>query len=126
MHVRCTASLPSFDGPFDILSSKAHRSDSFFEAKRKSAYDPGAFTAEFVSGIPQAHATLLVSALVIVSSPVAHVQADGYPGSKLAEYFGFWLLTTRRAAGTEDWNSCCARWDDSGRMLEHLFWSWSR
>lgn len=100
--------------------------NNFFEAERKSAYDPRVFTTKLVPEIPSAHATLLVSALDIISSLAAHAEANGYSGSKLAKYFGFWLLTTRRAAETEDWNSFYTRWEVSGRMLEHLFLSWLR
>ena len=100
--------------------------NDFCEAERKSAYDPRAFTTKFVPEIPSAHTALLVPTLDIISSLAAHAEANGYSGSKLAKYFGFWLLTARGAVGTEDWNSFYARWEVSGRMLEHLFLSWLR
>jgi hypothetical protein len=100
--------------------------NNFSEAERKSAYDPRAFTTKLVPEIPSTHATLLIPILDIISSLAAHAEANGYSGSKLSKYFGFWLLTARRAAGTEDWNSFYTRWEVSGRMLEHLFLSWLR
>lgn len=99
---------------------------SFCEAERKSAYDPQVFTTKLVPDIPSTHTTLLIPVLDIISSLAAHAEANGYSGSKLSKYFGFWLLTARRGAGTEDWNSFYARWEDSGRMLEHLFLAWLR
>ena len=100
--------------------------NDFSEAERKSAYDPRVFTTKLIPGIPSTHATLLVSALDIISSLAAHAEANGYSGSKLSKYFGFWLLSAHRATGTEDWNSFYTRWEVSGRMLEHLFLSWLR
>ena len=100
--------------------------NNFFEAERKSAYDPRAFTTKLIPEIPSTHLALLGPILDIISSLAAHAEANGYSGSKLAKYFGFWLLTTRRATETEDWNSFYTRWEVSGRMLEHLFLSWLR
>jgi len=99
---------------------------SFCEAERRSTYDPRVFTAKLVPEIPSTHIALLMSTLDIISSLAAHAEANGYSGSKLAKYFGFWLLTARRDAGTEDWNSFYTRWEVSGRILEHLFLSWLR
>ena len=98
----------------------------FYEAERKTNHDPRAFTTKLVPEIPSAHATLLLPTLDIISSLAAHAEANGYSGSKLTKYFGFWLLTARRAAGTEDWNSFYTRWEVSGRMFEHLFLAWLR
>lgn len=98
----------------------------FSEAERKADYDPRAFTTKLIPEIPSTHTTLLLPTLDIISSLAAHAEANGYSGSKLAKYFGFWLLTSRRAAGIEDWNSLYTRWEVSGRMLEHLFLSWLR
>jgi len=100
--------------------------NSFSEAERKSSYDPRVFTTKLVPEIPPAHIALLIPALDFISSLAAHAEANGYSGSKLAKYFGFWLLAARRASGTEDWNSFYTRWEVSGRMLEHLFLSWLR
>ena len=100
--------------------------NSFSEAERKSSYNPRAFTTKLVPEIPSTRTTLLISTLDIISSLAAHAEANGYSGSKLAKYFGFWLLTGSRAAGTEDWNSFYTRWEVSGRMLEHLFLAWLR
>lgn len=100
--------------------------NNFSEAERKSSYDPRVFTTKLVPEIPSAHITLLKPTLDIISSLAAHAEANGYSGSKLTKYFGFWLLAARRAAGTEDWHSFYARWEASGRMLEHLFLSWLR
>jgi hypothetical protein len=97
--------------------------NNFSEAERKGAYDPRAVTTKLVPEIPSTHAALLVPTLDIISSLAAHAEANGYSGSKLAKYFGFWLLTSRRATGAEDWNSFYARREVSGRMLEHLFLS---
>ena len=99
---------------------------NFSEAERESSYDPRAFTTKLIPEIPSTHAALLIPTLDIISSLAAHAEANGYSGSKLAKYFGFWLLTARRAGGTEDWGSFYTRWEVSGRMLEHLFLSWLR
>ena len=98
----------------------------FFRAEQESSYDPQSFTTNLVPEISSAHTALLKSALDTISSLAAHAEVNGYSGSKLAKYFGFWLLTARRAAGTEDWKSFYERWEVSGRMLEHLFLSWLR
>ena len=100
--------------------------NNFSEAERKSGYDPQVFTTKLIPEIPPAHATLLIPTLDIISSLAAHAEANGYSGSKLSKYFGFWLLTTHRATGTEDWSSFYTRWEASGRMLEHVFLSWLR
>lgn len=99
---------------------------NFYEAERKTDYDPRAFTTKLVPEIQSTHTPLLLHILDIFSSLAAHAEVNGYSGSKLAKYFGFWLLTVRRAAGTEDWNSFYARWEVSGRIFEHLFLSWLR
>lgn len=98
----------------------------FYEAERKTDHDSRVFTSTLVPEIPSTHTTLLLPILDIFSSLAAHAEANGYSGSKLTKYFGFWLLTARRATGTEDWNSFYARWEVSGRMFEHLFLSWLR
>lgn len=98
----------------------------FYEAERKTNHDPRVFTSKLVPEIPSAHAALLLPTLDIISSLAAHAEANGYSGSKLTKYFGFWLLTARRATGTEDWSSFYTRWEDSGRMFEHLFLAWLR
>ena len=98
----------------------------FFNAEREGSYDPRSFTTKLVPEIQLAHAALLKSTLDTISSLAAHAEANGYSGSKLTKYFGFWLLTARRAAETEDWISFYTRWETSGRMLEHLFLSWLR
>ena len=97
--------------------------NNFFEAERK---DPRAFTTKLIPKISSTHIVLLVPTLDVISSLVAHTEANGYSGSKLAKYFGFWLLTTRRATETDDWNSFYTRWEVSEWMLEHLFLSWLR
>lgn len=100
--------------------------NSFSEAERRSNYDPRAFTTKLVPEIPSTHTKLLIPILDTISSLAAHAEANGYSGSKLAKYFGFWLLAARRATGTEDWSSFYTRWEISGRMLEHLFLAWLR
>lgn len=97
--------------------------NNFSEAERRSNYHPQFFTAKLVPEIPSTHIALIIPILDIISSLAAHAEANGYSGSKLTKYFGFWLLTARRASGTEDWNSFYTRWETSGRMLEHLFLS---
>lgn len=99
---------------------------NFYETERKSDHDPRVFTSGLVPELPPTHTTLLLQLFDIISSLAAHAEANGYSGSKLTKYFGFWLLTARRAAETEDWNSFYSRWEVSGRMLEHLFLSWLR
>ena len=100
--------------------------NKFNEAERKSSYDPRVFTTKLVPELLSIHTQLLIPILDIISSLAAHAEANGYSGSKLSKYFGFWLLTAHRGAGTEDWNSFYTRWEASGRMLEHLFLSWLR
>ncbi|KAF9791879.1 hypothetical protein BJ322DRAFT_983661, partial [Thelephora terrestris] len=99
---------------------------NFREAERKADYDPRAFTTKLIPAISPTHTMILLPTFDIISSLAAHAEANGYSGSKLAKYFGFWLLSARRAEGTEDWNSLYTRWEVSGRMLEHLFLSWLR
>ena len=98
----------------------------FCEAERKTDHDPRAFTTKLVPHIPSTHIKLLLPVLDVFSSLAAHAEANGYSGSKLTKYFGFWLLTARRSVGTEDWKSFYNRWEVSGRMFEHLFLTWLR
>ena len=100
--------------------------NNFYESERKANYDPRVFTTNLVPEVPSPHSTLLLPILDLISSLAAHAEANGYSGSKLAKYFGFWLLTARRASETEDWHSFYMRWEVSGRMLEHLFLAWLR
>ena len=99
---------------------------TFSEAERTTGYDPRVFTTKLIPEITSTHTSLLLPILEIFSSLAAHAEANGYSGSKLTKYFGFWLMTSRRASGTENWISFYKRWEDSGRMFEHLFLAWLR
>lgn len=96
---------------------------SFFEAERHSEYPLKAFTGQLSRQVPAAHLELLVATLEIFSSLAAHAETNSTSGSKLSKLFGLWLLTSQRAEDKDDWSSFYARWERTGRMLEHLFLS---
>ncbi|PFH49283.1 hypothetical protein AMATHDRAFT_48836 [Amanita thiersii Skay4041] len=94
---------------------------AFLDAERSAHYTPQAFSDHLVPRVPAAHLDLLTATLEIFSSIAAHAEANGVSGSKLSKFFGLWLLTTQRAEETDDWPAFYARWEQTGRMLEHLF-----
>jgi hypothetical protein len=69
------------------------------------------------------HLQLLTATLEIFSSLAAHAEVNGTSGSKLCKLFGLWLLTAHRVEDKDDWKTFYARWERTGRMLEHLFLS---
>lgn len=97
---------------------------SFFSTERDRSYPSTAFS-EFLK-VPAAHHQLLVATLEIVSSLAAHSEQNGISGSKLTKFFSLWLLLSKRAEETDDWTSFYARWERSGRILEHLFLAYVR
>ncbi|RDB18230.1 hypothetical protein Hypma_000622 [Hypsizygus marmoreus] len=94
---------------------------TFFDAERSSDYPAHAFTTILAPQLPTSHLELLTATLEIFSSLAAHGEANGISGSKLSKFFGLWLLTTQRAEQNDDWPTFYARWEYTGRVLEHLF-----
>ncbi|KAJ8517094.1 hypothetical protein ONZ45_g5674 [Pleurotus djamor] len=95
----------------------------FLNAERSADYPPDAFSSKLVPLLPPAHVDTLKTILEIMSTLAAHTEANSTSGSKLAKLFGLWLLSIPRVEPQDDWASFYARWECSGRMLEHLFLS---
>ncbi len=93
----------------------------FFDEERAAEYPPKAFSDYLSPRVPNTHLDLLCATFEIFSSLAAHAEANGISGSKLAKYFGLWLLTAQRSEESDSWSTFYARWERSGRMLEHLF-----
>ncbi|KAF7421224.1 hypothetical protein PC9H_011745 [Pleurotus ostreatus] len=98
----------------------------FLQAERASKYPPGAFSDQLVPLLPKAHLDALKSTLEIMTSLAAHTEANSTSGSKLSKLFGLWLVSIPRVEATDDWASFYARWERSGRILEHLFLAYIR
>ncbi|KAK2460409.1 hypothetical protein APHAL10511_007574 [Amanita phalloides] len=99
---------------------------AFFDEERGANYPPKAFSDYLSPRVPTSHSDLLYATFEIFSSLAAHAEANGISGSKLAKYFGLWLLDARRVEETDNWSTFYARWERTGRMLEHLFLAWLR
>ncbi|KAH9856231.1 hypothetical protein C2E23DRAFT_882337 [Lenzites betulinus] len=99
---------------------------AFAEAERASSYVSSAFSDALAPQLPPTHLQLLITTLDIVSSLAAHSEHNGISGSKLSKFFGLWLLTTTRSEQGDDWSSFYARWEQAGRILEHLFLAYIR
>ncbi|KAF4568505.1 hypothetical protein EYR40_010090 [Pleurotus pulmonarius] len=98
----------------------------FLQAERASKYPPGAFSDQLVPLLPKDHLDALKSTLEIMTSLAAHTEANSTSGSKLSKLFGLWLVSMPRVEATDDWASFYARWERSGRILEHLFLAYIR
>lgn len=96
---------------------------NFFEAERTSLYPNNAFSTLLGPQLPQSHLDLLTATLEVFSSLAAHAEANGISGSKLSKFFGLWLLVSDRVRENDDWPTFYARWEQTGRVLEHLFLS---
>ncbi|KAF8063961.1 hypothetical protein FPV67DRAFT_1420121 [Lyophyllum atratum] len=96
---------------------------NFFGAEQSSSYPADGFSTILGPALPPSHLELLTVTLEIFSSLAAHAEGNGISGSKLAKFFGLWLLTVQRAHEDDDWATFYARWERTGRMLEHLFLS---
>ncbi|KAI0830049.1 hypothetical protein BC628DRAFT_1336821 [Trametes gibbosa] len=94
---------------------------AFSEAERASSYASNAFSDVLAPQLPPTHLQLLIATLDIVSSLAAHSEHNSISGSKLSKFFGLWLLTTTRSEQGDDWSTFYARWEQAGRILEHLF-----
>ncbi|KAF8809976.1 hypothetical protein BYT27DRAFT_7038537, partial [Phlegmacium glaucopus] len=88
-----------------------------------AGYPPRAFSDKLAPLLPTAHLQLLTATLEIFSSLAAHAECNGTSGSKLCKIFGLWLLTAHHVEDKDDWKAFYARWERTGRMLEHLFLS---
>ncbi|KAF5378535.1 hypothetical protein D9615_007190 [Tricholomella constricta] len=97
--------------------------NTFFDAERSSEYPANGFSTILGPTLPASHLELLTATLEIFSSLAAHAEANGISGSKLSKFFGLWLLTVQRAHESDDWATFYARWERTGRILEHLFLS---
>ncbi|KAH0579561.1 hypothetical protein H2248_002413 [Termitomyces sp. 'cryptogamus'] len=96
---------------------------TFFDAERSAGWPPNGFTSNLAPLLPTSHLELLTATLELFSSLAAHAEANGISGSKLSKGFGLWLLAVERAQEDDDWSTFYARWERTGRMLEHLFLS---
>jgi hypothetical protein len=96
---------------------------NFSDSERLSQYPAKAFSEKLVPQLPPAHLELLSATLDVLSSLAAHAEANSTSGSKLSKFFGLWLLTAQRAEERDDWSTFYARWEQAGRVLEHLFLS---
>jgi len=94
---------------------------AFFDAEVANDYPPKAFSEKLAPNLPTSHLDLLTSTLEVFSSLAAFSEANSTSGSKLSKIFGLWLLTARRIEDKDDWRTFYARWERTGRMLEHLF-----
>lgn len=94
---------------------------AFLDAEAAAEYPPKSFSEKLAPNLPPAHLDLLTATLEIFSSLAAHAEANSTSGSKLSKMFGLWLLAARRAEDKDDWTSFYARWERTGRMLEHIF-----
>jgi hypothetical protein len=106
--------------PQGFGNSEAWYSD-FFTAEKKSGYQPKAYSEALVPLLPETNAKLLAVILDLASSLAAHSEANGISGSKFSRLVGFWLLASNRVGKNETWATFYQRWDETGRMLEHLF-----
>ncbi|KJA26534.1 hypothetical protein HYPSUDRAFT_84425 [Hypholoma sublateritium FD-334 SS-4] len=95
--------------------------NSFLDAEAAAQYPPKSFSEQLAPILPPAHLDLLTATLEIFSSLAAHAEANSTSGSKLCKMFGLWLLAARRVEDRDDWVTFYARWERTGRMLEHLF-----
>jgi hypothetical protein len=93
----------------------------FAEAEKKAEYPPKAYSEDLTPFVPTAHLELLNATLDLFSSLAAHAESNSTSGSKLTRAFGMWLMTAQRVSEAEDWSKFYNRWQDNGRILEHLF-----
>lgn len=93
----------------------------FALAEQKGNYKAKAFTADLIPLLPNVNAELLVATLEVTSSLAAHSEHIGSSGSRLTKLIGLWLLSGKRTKSSDDFTSFYARWDTTGRILEHLF-----
>lgn len=94
---------------------------TFAEAERKSEYPPKAYSETLNPLIPPAHLELLDVTLDLFSSLAAHSEKNSTSASKLTKAFGLWLLAAQRVDDKDDWPKFYARWQSTGRIMEHLF-----
>ncbi|KAF8127696.1 hypothetical protein EV363DRAFT_1514236 [Boletus edulis] len=95
--------------------------NTFFQAERSASYPPKGFSELLPPQLPPPHIELLTATLNLISSLASHAEANSISGSKLSKFLGLWLLVATRAEQSDDWNRFYARWERSGRILEHLF-----
>jgi len=107
----------------DSLGTDGGWYKTFLEAEGTAGYPPKAFSDKLAPLLPTAHLQLLTATLEIFSSLAAHAECNGTSGSKLCKIFGLWLLTAHRVEDKDDWQTFYAKWERTGRMLEHLFLS---
>jgi hypothetical protein len=93
----------------------------FFDQERSSSHSPQAFSEHLVPLIPASHLELLKYTLEIISYIAAHAEANGISGSRLTKFLGLWLLDPSGASVGSDWTSLYEKWDQAGRILEHIF-----
>ena len=64
----------------------------------------------------------LLKALVeVFSSLAAHAEANGAGGAKVCRVAGFWVVGAQVQEGGDGWKAFYARWDEAGRIMEHVF-----
>lgn len=113
--------LRHFEIEGDSFGTDAGWYNSFLDAESAAQYPPKSFSEQLAPTLPSAHLDLLTATLEIFSSLAAHAEANSTSGSKLCKMFGLWLLAARRVEDKDDWVTFYARWERTGRMLEHLF-----
>lgn len=94
---------------------------AFLDAETANDYPPNTFSQILVPHLPTTHLELLISTLEVFSSLAAFSESNSTSGSKLSKMFGLWLLTTSSVEDKDDWRTFYAKWERTGRMLEHLF-----
>jgi len=94
---------------------------AFLDAEAADDYPPKAFSEKLAPKLPLSHLDLLLTTLELFSSLASFSESNSTSGSKLSKIFGLWLLTSRRVEDKDDWRTFYARWERTGRMLEHLF-----
>lgn len=93
----------------------------FHDAEKNAKYPARAYSDHLLPLVPESNQGLLTVVLDLTSSLSAHSEVNGVSGSKFSRLIGLWLLTARRVEPNESWSSFYARWDRTGRILEHLF-----
>lgn len=94
---------------------------AFLDAEAADEYPLKAFSENLAPKLPPLHLDLLLATLELFSSLASFSESNSTSGSRLSKIFGLWLLTARRVEDKDDWRTFYARWERTGRMLEHLF-----
>ncbi|TFK26954.1 hypothetical protein FA15DRAFT_245889, partial [Coprinopsis marcescibilis] len=99
---------------------------AFFQGERSTGYPADAFSKTLVPLLPTPHAEFLKEVLDVFTSLASHAESNSTSGSKLAKMFGLWILNSHRVESKADWKAFYARWEVTGRQLEHIFFAYIR